>query len=138
MFKFKRSAIALAVAGIAVLGLSACDPNEVTGSAVPVSHVDTTFEAPTTQMPIASTVRPADPYSTNGRWRVPEQIAPGDYQATPTHELGGYWEQTRVIGAVPGDDGFLSNDFITGQDYVHIGPDTKFIELDDVTLTPVG
>ena len=140
MRNLHRITLTVLASAAVIAGLTACDPDDNLSS--PASLTTTTdsfarYTAPTSEMQIAAPKK-VDPYSSNGRWRVPEQIAPGDYQATPTHPMGGYWEQVSAIGAEPGDPEFLSNDFITAPDYVHIGPDTKFIQLDDVTLTPAG
>ncbi|WP_227979925.1 hypothetical protein [Nocardia spumae] len=140
MFTRKHIA-ATAVAGLAVLGLTACDPDTTSGHPAPVSRMAdaaSTYTAPTSRMPIARSATPAKPLSTNGRWKVPEQIGYGTYAVTPTSDLGGYWEQTATVGAEPGDPGFIDNDFITGPDFVTITPETKYIKLDDVVLTLEG
>lgn len=142
MRNLRRITLTVIASAAVLAGLTACDPDDsltapaslTTAPAAPALFAPAT----TTQAPVKA-VRGPEYYMTHsGRWQVPAQIPFGDYQATPTHPLGGYWEQVASIGAEPGDPGFISNDFIDAPDYVHIGPDTKFIQLDDITLTPVG
>jgi hypothetical protein len=131
-----RRAIPVIAAAVLALGVTACDPDNNLSSPASLSTTAGLVPARAEQPAIRHTSPPANPLSTNGRWKVPEQIAPGTYQAIPRNSFGGYWETTSRIGAEPGDPGWIANDFITGNDYVTIGPDVRYIKLDDVTLIP--
>jgi len=131
---FTRKFIAAAaVAGLGVLGLTACDPDNTTGHPVPVSRMAdaaSTYTAPTVRMPIA----PPDPLSTDGMHLVPSEIAPGQYRVTPTGVIGGYYALCTDLDCQIGA-GLLRNDFVTGTAYVTIPADgVVAIDLSDVRL----
>lgn len=139
MFKYKRTVLALAVTAFATLAVTACEP--VDGTAVPGTQADkapglwistTTpkpYVAPTTKLPAK-----ADPYSSNGMWRVPEDIAAGEYRVIPTSDFGGYWKLCATMQCKIGTSGFIENDLISGPSYISIPAEARFIELSRVRL----
>lgn len=79
-----------------------------------------------------------DPYSTNGTWLVPSEIAPGTYRAITNDSIGGYYEVCATMGCDAfGDGELITNDFFEGSSIVVIPPNAVSIKLDDATLTPI-
>ncbi|NEW42767.1 hypothetical protein GV794_02170 [Nocardia cyriacigeorgica] len=140
MFKYKRTGLALA-AGVAVLGLTACDPSTIDGRATPTATVheveqpETRPQWPTT---VDAIVEPDDPYSTDGAWFIGSEIAPGDYRVIVTSEFGGGWKLCATIQCEIGTPGFIDNDFVTNRGYVTIPADALLIELTNVRLEAVA
>ncbi|MBF6515575.1 hypothetical protein IU421_14980 [Nocardia cyriacigeorgica] len=142
MFNLQRTAIAVA-AGVSVLGLTACDPSQFEPTPTPaprlVEATETQWVAPTSVMPVQR-----DPYKSNGTWRVPSQIAPGDYQVIITDTDGsGYWAICADAGcAIDGDGsdftGMIDNGFIFEDDYLHVPPHAFSIKLRGVELVAVA
>ncbi|MBF6277007.1 hypothetical protein [Nocardia nova] len=136
----RRTLPVLAAAAVA-LSLTACDPDD--DNATPASLSSWTVH-PTTPSRMSDvfphyaepTQRP-DPLSTNGRWRVPEDIRPGDYTVTPTDGTG-YWKLCRSIRCEIGTDGFIENDLVDGPNFVTIPTDARYIQIRDLVLAPAA
>ncbi len=140
---FTRKFIATtAIAGLSVLGLTACNPDTTSGNPVPVTRMAdaaSTYTAPTSQMPMKR-AHPADPMSSDGMWKVPEQIAPGDYQiAFRDPSVGSaYYELCADIACKIGA-GMLGNDFVAAApDYVSIPVGAQYIRMRNIVLTPMA
>ncbi|WP_280420052.1 hypothetical protein [Nocardia carnea] len=131
-----RTTAALIAAGLTALTLSACDP--ATAADEPSDPTTRRVSAPTwtPTTSVAPVVKVVDPYSTTGMWRVPQDIAPGTYQATTTST--GYWKLCRTAACEIGTDGFIDNDLYQTQTYLTIPADAAYVEIKNTTLTPAN
>jgi hypothetical protein len=140
MSKFKNTAIALA-AGVAVLGLTACDPSQLEPTPTPVPRVvdatETPWVAPTSVLPVK-----VDPYTTTGTWLVPSEIAPGTYRVN-LKGANGYYEVCADLACdidFDGDDstGMIDNAFLEGPGFVEIPAHAEAVTLRGVELVAVA
>lgn len=133
----KRTTI-LAVAALAVAGITACVPIEEqagTGSAATTtwSYTPPKFTAPTTTVP----VKP-DPYRTTGTWLVPGEIAPGSYRvAIQPGKRSGYTATCSTLACDVGG-GMIDNELYSGPGILVIPETAVSVELSRVILTPMA
>lgn len=140
MLYVKIAAVVAAAAG--ALALTACDPT-TTGTQLPTAVRTPAYvpvEATRTIVPVAPVK--ADPYSSNGEWLVPSDIAPGQYKATATGSSG-YVEVCADLGCkidMDGSDhtGMIANYSVSGQAYVVVPAYAAKVKLRGIVLTPVG
>jgi hypothetical protein len=77
-----------------------------------------------------------DPYSSDGMWLVPSEIAPGTYRAAikPNMFDSGYYAVCADYACEPGP-GMISNDYMIGPGIVVIPPSAVSVELNNLSLT---
>lgn len=134
----KRFTIAL-LAAAAVVGATACVPEDKTGTAVPTttpwSYTPPKFTAPTTTIPVK-----LDPYKTTGTWLVPSEIAPGSYRVSvQPGQSRGYTAVCADLSCDPGP-GMISNENYSGPGtgIVVVPADAVSVQLKRVILTPLA
>ncbi|MGW5514643.1 hypothetical protein [Nocardia africana] len=141
MRALRRTAIALIAAAATTFAVTACDPDDSNSS--PASLSSTAGLVPAAVSRIATTPPPpVDPYSTNGTWLVPSEIAPGNYRVIPKNSRGGYWETCADAGCdidFDGSDhtGLIDNDNVDGPGVVNIPTWAYSIKLRNVRLAPI-
>ena len=131
---------------LAIFAFGACtaavthrsDPNTT-----PHSYASAPYETPalpTAAGPVdAAQVPPPppplpNPLTSDGVWRVPEDIKPGTYRAVPTKSYGGYFalcsDYTCAIGT-----GMIRNEMVTGPEVFTIPETAASIKLSRLNLT---
>lgn len=126
----------LILLGVALGGVGVITVANGSGDAVDPA-ASSTDERPTS---ITTTVGAPDPFSTNGTWRVPEQIPPGTYLATPRDAgpVFPYYEICATLGCDPfGTGEFIGNGMVEGPTYVQIPEGAVSVQIMDLTLAPV-
>ena len=87
----------------------------------------------------AGTANAADPYSSDGTWLVPTEIAPGTYRAIVRSDAygGGYFKVCADYSCKIGTPGFIDNDSFEGSAILVVPPNAVSVELSDVELTRI-
>ncbi|WP_328439200.1 hypothetical protein [Nocardia puris] len=141
MFKLKNTVAALAIAALAVLGATACEPVEGKPTPSTTTGIDAPglWIAPTSTLPVA----PAklDPLKSEGTWLVPGDIAPGTYRVTPTGSFSGYVELCADLACeidFDGSDytGMISNELYSGPGFLVVPDHAVAVTLQRVELEP--
>ena len=79
------------------------------------------------------------PYSSDGTWLVPSEIAPGTYRtALASGESMGYYATCADFACEIGTPGFITNDNLRGPGIVVVPPNAVSIELRGLVLTRMG
>lgn len=98
-------------------------------------------------LPVAEYTAPVktmDPLTEDGTYLVGEEITPGQYRVTPDEGAWvSHWTRCADITCSPSGTGgvlgsILDNGIVTGPSFLTIEPTDVAVELNGVTLTPMG
>lgn len=133
-----RRITTILAAALTLGALTACVPQDETGTAVPTttpwSYTPPKFAAPTTAIPVKT-----DPYRTTGTWLVPAEIAPGTYRVDlQTGKTRGYSKTCADYTCEIGTPGFINNELYSGRGILVIPANAVSVELSRITLTPMA
>lgn len=141
----------IALGAVGAASLSACGPEEEAKPATNGAYeaAPTTTQAPSTAWLddiLAETTEaaaPADPYSTDGEWIVPSEIAPGQYKAVQDGTISGYVAVCADLECeidMDGSDatGLIDNYTVDGQAYVTVPQGAMKVELSRAHLVPIN
>lgn len=131
-----RTITTILAAALTLGALTACVPQDETGTAVPTttpwSYTRPKFAAPTTTIPVKT-----DPYRTTGTWLVPSEIAPGNYRVTvQPGQTRGYTATCSTLTCDIGG-GLMDNANYSGPGILVIHANAVSVELKRVILTPL-
>lgn len=129
----KRIVLASTIVAASIIGLAACS----TGPSSEVTSLPS--DAPHPGAPVVTPAKApakADPYTTDGTWKVPSEIVPGSYRVElKPGKTSGYTEVCSDVACKIGK-GMLSNDFLTASSTVDIPANAVMIKLRGVNLIP--